>query len=217
MRKRPMMRCTTTRTTATTTHVSAWRTWVSQSCPIWYVSASLRFLPSSLSNIFVRWQYTTSNLCEPSSLIAPCPLTRLRVISLLGKFICYQTRHFRVAIHDLPVASPSFDCSPRSCQTSAIVSVWFSCILKLNYLTETRLLWTTSTRVPLGYYPVPATNMSDPTPASETVVPIKITQPEGNAPPTLAEPASGPVAEMSGAIQQEEKPATEPVSAESEY
>lgn len=42
-----------------------------------------------------------------------------------------------------------------------------------------------------------------------TTVPIHLTQPEGNAPPTLAEPASGPVAEMSGALQGGEKPATE--------
>lgn len=58
--------------------------------------------------------------------------------------------------------------------------------------------------------------MSDPTPASETIVPIKITQPADNAPPTLAEPASGPVAEMSGAMPLEEKPTTETTPAESE-
>jgi hypothetical protein len=42
-----------------------------------------------------------------------------------------------------------------------------------------------------------------------TTVPIHIAQPEGHAPPTLAEPASGPVAEMSGALQGGEKPVTE--------
>lgn len=42
-----------------------------------------------------------------------------------------------------------------------------------------------------------------------TTVPVHITQPEDHAPPTLAEPASGPVAEMSSAVQGGEKPATE--------
>jgi hypothetical protein len=42
-----------------------------------------------------------------------------------------------------------------------------------------------------------------------TTVPVHITQPEDHAPPTLAEPASGPVAEMSGALQGGDKPAAE--------
>lgn len=36
-------------------------------------------------------------------------------------------------------------------------------------------------------------------------IPVHVTQPEDHAPPTLAEPASGPVAEMSGALQSGEK------------
>jgi len=44
--------------------------------------------------------------------------------------------------------------------------------------------------------------MSDSAPGGETVVPVKISQPEEQAPPSLAEPASGPVAEMSGALAQ---------------
>lgn len=45
--------------------------------------------------------------------------------------------------------------------------------------------------------------MSDPAPASETIVPVKVPQPADHAPPTLAEPASGAVAEMSGAVHPE--------------
>lgn len=45
--------------------------------------------------------------------------------------------------------------------------------------------------------------------APVTTIPVHITQPEDHAPPTLAEPASGPVAEMSGALQGGEKPATD--------
>jgi hypothetical protein len=37
-------------------------------------------------------------------------------------------------------------------------------------------------------------------------VPVHITRPEDHAPPTLAEPTSGPVAEMSGALHGGEKP-----------
>ncbi len=36
--------------------------------------------------------------------------------------------------------------------------------------------------------------------APETKVPVKVPEPADGAPPTLAEPASGPVAEMSGAV-----------------
>ena len=36
--------------------------------------------------------------------------------------------------------------------------------------------------------------------AQEVMVPVKVPQPADDAPPTLAEPASGPAAEMSGAI-----------------
>lgn len=43
-----------------------------------------------------------------------------------------------------------------------------------------------------------------------TTIPVHISQPEDHAPPTLAEPASGPVAEMSGALQGGEKPVSEP-------
>ena len=53
--------------------------------------------------------------------------------------------------------------------------------------------------------------MSDPTEAPEhatTTVPVKISQPEDGAPPSLAQPASGPAAEMSGALHTDaEKPA----------
>lgn len=38
--------------------------------------------------------------------------------------------------------------------------------------------------------------MSDSAPPAETIVPVKVPEPEGHAPPTLAEPASGPVAEL---------------------
>lgn len=58
--------------------------------------------------------------------------------------------------------------------------------------------------------------MSDPITPSETIVPIKVTKPEGGAPPTLAEPASGAVAEMSGGIHPAEKPSTEAPTTESE-
>lgn len=56
--------------------------------------------------------------------------------------------------------------------------------------------------------------MSDP--ITETIVPIKVTQPADNAPPSLAEPASGPVAEMSGGVHPAEPSATESAPAESE-
>ncbi|EXJ80677.1 hypothetical protein A1O3_06961 [Capronia epimyces CBS 606.96] len=49
--------------------------------------------------------------------------------------------------------------------------------------------------------------------APQTEVPVKVSQPEDNAPPTLAEPASGVVAEMSGALPAES--ATESKQAES--
>lgn len=42
---------------------------------------------------------------------------------------------------------------------------------------------------------------------AETVVPVKVPQPEDHAPPSLAEPASGPAAEMHGALTGNEKPA----------
>jgi len=51
--------------------------------------------------------------------------------------------------------------------------------------------------------------MSDSTPAGETVVPVKITQTEEKAPPSLAEPASGPAAEMTGALAEGDAPASE--------
>jgi len=51
--------------------------------------------------------------------------------------------------------------------------------------------------------------MSDTTPAGETVVPVKITQSEDNAPPSLAEPASGPAAEMTGALAEGDVPSAE--------
>jgi hypothetical protein len=54
-------------------------------------------------------------------------------------------------------------------------------------------------------------NMDTETPA-QTEVPVKVTQPEDNAPPSLAEPASGPAAEMSGALPAEQP--TEPEPAE---
>jgi hypothetical protein len=54
-------------------------------------------------------------------------------------------------------------------------------------------------------------NMDTETPA-QTEVPVKVTQPEDNAPPSLAEPASGPAAEMSGALPAEHP--TEPKPAE---
>lgn len=51
--------------------------------------------------------------------------------------------------------------------------------------------------------------MSDATPSGETVVPVKITQPEEQAPPSLAEPASGPAAEMTGALAEGDVPSTD--------
>ncbi len=51
--------------------------------------------------------------------------------------------------------------------------------------------------------------MSDSAPAGEAVVPIKISQPEEKAPPSLAEPASGPTAEMSGALAQGDTPSAD--------
>lgn len=38
-----------------------------------------------------------------------------------------------------------------------------------------------------------------------TTVPVKVPEPAEHAPPTLAEPASGPAAEMSGALPHDEK------------
>ncbi|KIW16850.1 hypothetical protein PV08_04040 [Exophiala spinifera] len=49
--------------------------------------------------------------------------------------------------------------------------------------------------------------------SAQTEVPIKVTQPEDHAPPSLAEPASGAVAEMSGALSAEDS--GEPKSVES--
>ena len=40
--------------------------------------------------------------------------------------------------------------------------------------------------------------------APETKVPVKVPEPADGAPPTLAEPASGPVAEMPGAVNTEQ-------------
>ena len=40
--------------------------------------------------------------------------------------------------------------------------------------------------------------------APETKVPVKVPEPEEHAPPTLAEPASGPVAEMPGSLTGEQ-------------
>lgn len=48
-------------------------------------------------------------------------------------------------------------------------------------------------------------------------VPVHITKPEDDAPPTLAEPASGPVAEMSGALQGSEGPKDSAVEPSSKY
>lgn len=45
--------------------------------------------------------------------------------------------------------------------------------------------------------------MSESTSAQEVIVPVKVPEPEDHAPPSLAEPASGPVAEMSGALQKD--------------
>ncbi|KAK6364884.1 hypothetical protein LTS17_011788 [Exophiala oligosperma] len=53
--------------------------------------------------------------------------------------------------------------------------------------------------------------MDSETPA-QTEVPVKVTQPEDQAPPSLAEPASGAVAEMSGALSAEDS--NEPKPAE---
>ena len=51
--------------------------------------------------------------------------------------------------------------------------------------------------------------MSESTPVGETIVPVKITEPEEAAPPSLAEPASGPAAEMSGALAQGDAPSAD--------
>jgi hypothetical protein len=48
--------------------------------------------------------------------------------------------------------------------------------------------------------------------APQTKVPVKVLEPEDQAPPSLAEPASGPVAEMSGALPTDEP--AEPTPAE---
>jgi len=50
----------------------------------------------------------------------------------------------------------------------------------------------------------------------ETVVPIKVAAPADNAPPSLAEPASGPVAELSGALPEGTAPAAAAEPAEGE-
>ena len=42
--------------------------------------------------------------------------------------------------------------------------------------------------------------MEDNTTAPQATIPVHVPQPADNAPPTLAQPASGPVAEMSGAL-----------------
>lgn len=52
--------------------------------------------------------------------------------------------------------------------------------------------------------------MDSETPA-QTEVPVKVTQPENQAPPSLAEPASGAVAEMSGALSAEDSSVPKPV------
>jgi hypothetical protein len=44
-----------------------------------------------------------------------------------------------------------------------------------------------------------------------TEVPVKVPQPAEGAPPTLAEPASGPVAEMSGALPADQSAEARPV------
>ena len=46
--------------------------------------------------------------------------------------------------------------------------------------------------------------------AAQTQVPIKVPEPEENAPPPLAEPASGPAAEMSGALPIDSTPEVKP-------
>lgn len=46
--------------------------------------------------------------------------------------------------------------------------------------------------------------MSETTSAAPVVVPVKAPESEGQGPPSLAEPASEPVAEMSGALHKEE-------------
>lgn len=52
--------------------------------------------------------------------------------------------------------------------------------------------------------------MSDPIAGpAETIVPVKVPAPADHAPPSLAEPASGPAAEISGAHLQDVIPATE--------
>ncbi|KAL8243566.1 hypothetical protein R6Q59_009824 [Mikania micrantha] len=48
------------------------------------------------------------------------------------------------------------------------------------------------------------TNMAE-SEANTTAVPVKVPEPAEHAPPTLAEPASGPAAEMSGALPTDEK------------
>lgn len=52
--------------------------------------------------------------------------------------------------------------------------------------------------------------MSDQPATDQVIVPVKVAQPEEGAPPTLAQPASGPVAEMSGAIHQDAPKPAEP-------
>lgn len=53
------------------------------------------------------------------------------------------------------------------------------------------------------------------TEAPQTTVPVKVSQPEDHAPPTLAEPASGVVAEMSGALPADHEHKDEAKPAES--
>ena len=55
--------------------------------------------------------------------------------------------------------------------------------------------------------------MEDITNPPTATVPVHVPLPEDNAPPTLAQPASGPVAEMSGALRGNEstaEPSKEP-------
>lgn len=48
------------------------------------------------------------------------------------------------------------------------------------------------------------------TEAAQVQIPIKVPEPEDKAPPALAEPASGPAAEMSGALPLDSTPEAKP-------
>lgn len=48
-------------------------------------------------------------------------------------------------------------------------------------------------------------------------VPVNVPEPEEKAPPSLAEPASGPAAEMSGALQVDGPSDAKPVEATGEF